>query len=461
MTLFSDTIFALATPLAKSGVAIIRISGKLALPTLIQLTGKTSWQPNLATYCTFFSPMPNAQSPIQIDTGLALYFAAPKSFTGEDVVELHLHGSLAVIREMQTVLSEIPGLRHAEAGEFTRRAFMNGKMDLLEAEGLADLIEAETLQQKRQSQAQMQGEMSRYYESLRTQMVRALAHLEAYIDFPEEEIPESVIISLKDDIHQMVNNITAALDDGRRGERLREGLTIAIIGAPNAGKSSILNRLAGRDAAIVSPLAGTTRDVIEIHKEIAGFPVTFLDTAGLRDAADSIEEEGVRRARQRAAGADLKLIVFDAGQPMDSESRGQIDANSLIILNKIDCHPGKFCSSKIYPGSSKAKSQETFGVETINISALTGEGMDVLMASITMFIQQKYHTSESILITRARHRELLETAKAHLLRIQLDAPLELTCEELRRGAVCLGKITGKISVDDVLDVVFSTFCIGK
>ncbi len=442
--MFSDTIFALATPHAKSGVAILRISGKLALPTLIKLTAKTNWQPNLAALSVLRHP----SSGETIDCALCLYFAAPRSFTGEDVVELHLHGSLAVIREMQAVLSEIPGLRHAEPGEFTRRAFMNGKMDLLEAEGLADLIEAETLQQKRQSQAQMHGEMSRYYESLRTQMVRALAHLEAYIDFPEEEIPESVIISLKDDIHQMVNSITSALDDGRKGERLREGLTIAIIGAPNAGKSSILNRLAGRDAAIVSPLAGTTRDIIEIHKEIAGFPVTFLDTAGLRDAADSIEEEGVRRARQRAASADLKLIVFDAGQPIDSESRGQIDANSLIVINKIDLN-------------SPRESGGPVVANAINISALTGEGMDALMASITQFIQQKYHTSESILITRARHRELLEAAKAHLRRIQLDAPLELTCEELRRAAVCLGKITGKISVDDVLDVVFSSFCIGK
>ncbi|MCE2927584.1 MAG: tRNA uridine-5-carboxymethylaminomethyl(34) synthesis GTPase MnmE [Rickettsiales bacterium] len=454
----TDTIFALATPHAKSGVAILRISGDKALSTLIQLTGKTNWQPNMAVYCHFSSPTPNPESLIPIDTGLAIYFAAPRSFTGEDVVELHLHGSLAILREMLSVLSAMHGLRHAEAGEFTRRAFMNGKMDLLEAEGLADLIEAETLEQKRQSQAQMRGEMSRHYEALRTRMITLLANLEAYIDFPEEEIPESVVDSLKDNINQLVISISQALDDGKRGERLREGLTIAIIGAPNAGKSSLLNLLAGRDAAIVSPQAGTTRDVIEIHKEISGFPVTFLDTAGLRQTTDFIEEEGVRRARQRAEAADLKLIIFDATQPMDEESRGLIDDNSLIVMNKIDIsHPRDLSSEAL----AKEESRDPDRSRTILISCQTSEGIDDLLSSLTTRISQLYNPERLPLITRARHRQLLETAKGHLLRIQLKAPLELTCEELRRAALCLGKITGKISVDDVLDVVFSTFCIGK
>jgi len=440
----TDTIFALASPFAKSGVAILRISGDKALSTLTQLTGKTNWQPNLASLSVIRHP----SSGETIDTGLAIYFAAPRSFTGEDVVELHLHGSLAILREMLSVLSAMHGLRHAEAGEFTRRAFMNGKMDLLEAEGLADLIEAETLQQKRQSQAQMRGEMSRHYEALRTQMITLLAHLEAYIDFPEEEIPESVLDNLKGDINHMVAAIHTALDDGGRGERLREGLMVAIIGAPNAGKSSLLNLLAGRDAAIVSPQAGTTRDVIEIHKEISGFPVTFLDTAGLRQTTDFIEEEGVRRARQRAEAADLKLIIFDATQPMDEESRGLIDDNSLIVINKIDIsHP--------------RESGDPDRSRTILISCQTGEGLDHLLLSLTNRISQLYNPERLPLITRARHRGLLEQTLSHLKRINTHAPLELTCEELRRCALCLGKITGKISVDDVLDVVFSSFCIGK
>ena len=479
----TDTIFALASPFAKSGVAILRISGDKALSTLIQLTGKTNWQPNLASLSVIRHP----SSGETIDTGLAIYFAAPRSFTGEDVVELHLHGSLAILREMLSVLSAMHGLRHAEAGEFTRRAFMNGKMDLLEAEGLADLIEAETLQQKRQSQAQMRGEMSRHYEALRTQMITLLAHLEAYIDFPEEEIPESVLDNLKGDINHMVAAIHTALDDGGRGERLREGLMVAIIGAPNAGKSSLINLLAGRDAAIVSPQAGTTRDVIEIHKEISGFPVTFLDTAGLRQTTDFIEEEGVRRARQRAEAADVKLIIFDATQPMDEESRGLIDDNSLIVMNKADLHPRhpvEPISRPASTGSSKAKSQEAFGVmnkeldpglpptpsgfgghsrreDIIHISCLTGEGYDKLLSALKARIAERYTPEKLPIITRARHRGLLEQTLSHLKRINTHAPLELTCEELRRAALCLGKITGKISVDDVLDVVFSSFCIGK
>jgi tRNA modification GTPase len=449
--LSTETIFALATPFAKSGVAIVRISGSHALVVLRQLTRKESWPPNQAAHCRLHHPATGEL----VDEALAIYFAAPRSFTGEDVAELHVHGSPAVIRELLGLLAVSPGLRPAEAGEFTRRAFLNGKMDLLAAEGLADLIEAETAEQKRQSQAQMRGEMSRYFEVLRTDIIRALAHLEAYIDFPEEDIPESVLHGLKNDIDHIISTIRQALDDGRRGERLREGLVVAVVGAPNAGKSSLINAIAGRDAAIVSPQAGTTRDVIEIHKDIAGFPVTFLDTAGLRDTSDAIEGEGVRRALARAAEADIKLVLFDATRPADAESLAQITDNTLIIFNKIDILP-----SGVAPQSHAAWQGRVLG-QPMALSAASGQGVEALLAALAGHLQASYHTSQPPLITRARHRALLEQALARLSAINLAAPLELSCEELRQAAVCIGKITGKISVDDVLDVVFSTFCIGK
>ena len=247
-----------------------------------------------------------------IDKGLAMYFPAPHSFTGEDVVELHIHGSLAVIRELLEVLSSMDGLRHAEPGEFSRRAFINNKMDLMEAEGLADLIDAETATQKTQAMRQFEGEMSGYYEKLRERIIHSLAHLEAYIDFPDEEIPDSVLTELTGEIQSLQSLIAAALGDRHRGERLRDGISVVILGAPNAGKSSLLNALSKKDAAIVSARAGTTRDLIEVHLDIAGFPAVLVDTAGIRDTADDIEEEGVRRALARAEAADIKMVLFDA-----------------------------------------------------------------------------------------------------------------------------------------------------
>ncbi len=275
----NQTIFALATAPAKSGVAIIRISGERASPALTLLTGNHSPVPNFAKYCSIQNPL----SGEIIDKGLAIYFQAPHSFTGEDVVEFQVHGSIAVIREILEVFSTIDGLRPAEAGEFTRRAFINEKLDLLEAEGLADLIDADTSAQKNQAMRQMHGEMSIFYDDIRIKTISCLALLEAYIDFPDEEIPESVLEQWRKTIISLQTTIRAALADHKRGERLREGLSIVILGAPNAGKSSLLNTLAGRDAAIVSHHAGTTRDVIEVQMDIAGYPVVLMDTAARFD----------------------------------------------------------------------------------------------------------------------------------------------------------------------------------
>lgn len=441
---YKNTIFALATAPAKSGVAIVRISGAGAAPALARLTGVASPIPNLAKYCVIRNP----SSGEVIDSGLALYFKAPHSFTGEDVVELHLHGSPAIIREILGALSEIEGLRPAEAGEFTRRAFVNGKMDLLEAEGLADLINAETTAQKTQSLRQMQGEMSGFYEQIRTQTIKCLALLEAYIDFPDEEIPESVLADYKDTVENLRGVIRAACADHKRGERLRDGLSIVIIGAPNAGKSSLLNILAGRDAAIVSHHAGTTRDVIEVQMDIAGYPVILMDTAGLRDAGDEVEEEGIRRAKARAGEADIKLALFDASElpKMDEETTKMLDDTAIVIFSKSDL---LLSSIPQFPNSP------------ILLSTKTGEGIDQLLDLLKEKVGEFFSGGANIFITRTRHRALLEEAEILLAKATEDKALELACEELRRAALAIGKITGKIALDDVLDVIFSEFCIGK
>lgn len=427
-----NTIFALATPYAKSGVAVLRISGPQALPALITLTGKPDWQPGMMRHC-------RVGAALAIDHALCVYFKAPKSFTGEDVVEIHCHGSLAVIRELLSALSAMPGLRPAERGEFTRRAFLNGKMDLLEAEGLADLIDAETSEQKSQALRQMDGQMSGFYNKLRKEIVTALAHLEAYIDFPDEEIPESVREGLGAEVRAVISTISATLAKHADGERIREGISVVILGAPNAGKSSLLNALAGRDAAIVSHHAGTTRDMIEVHMELAGFPVILVDTAGLRESDNDIEAEGIRRAKARAEHADIKLVLFDGTSTPDAASLALIGEGAIAISTKSDL----------------AKS--SMGIA---ISTQTGEGIDQLLALLEAHVRENFSGSGTF-ITRHRHRTLLTQAQSHLERFFHVAELELQCEELRLAALYLGKITGKIAVDDVLDVVFHEFCIGK
>lgn len=440
-----DTIFALATPLAKSGVAVIRLSGGGARGALAALTGHSDWTPNMTRYVTLRTPEEDA-----IDKGLAIYFASPKSFTGEDVAEFHVHGSLSVIRALLDRLGAMEGLRPAEPGEFTRRAFLNGKMDLLEAEGLADLIEAETPAQRAQAMAQMGGDLSRYYEELRKQAVQCLALLEAYIDFPDEDIPESVLKELRVGVVKLQDTIGKALADEKRGERLREGIRVVIVGAPNVGKSSLLNALAHRDAAIVSQHAGTTRDVIEVHINIGGFPVILTDTAGLRESTDEIEEEGVRRALKRAQEADVTLVIFDATQSLaDSGAFNQVTDKSIIIINKCDLNPAIQLQEKL------------FNNNILHISAKTGEGVDVLLKLLEERILSLFSSGLNSVITRQRHRAHLQEALACLERFSLDAPLEIACEELRRAAESIGKITGKIAVDELLDAVFKQFCIGK
>ena len=431
-----STIFALATPPGKSGVAVVRVSGPEALTTLQQLTGKQDWQPNHLVYSVIRHPSS------VIDHAMAVYFKAPASFTGDDVAEFHLHGSLAVIQSLLAALGDISGLRPAERGEFTRRALLNGKMDLTQAEAVADLIEAETEAQTTQALRQLQGSMSEAYGALRHAILVALAHLEAYIDFPDEEIPASVWENLGGEVGAVQSRIQAILAQGRRGERIRDGINIVILGAPNAGKSSLLNRLAGREVAIVSHRAGTTRDMIEVHLNLRGYPVIVVDTAGLRESDDDIESEGIRRARARAESADIMLLLLDATDEGANEAtRSLMNEKSLVVINKCDL-----------------AAQSPRGV--LAISAATGEGVDRLITQLEERVIALM-TGEGALVTRQRHRLCLEAAQARLSAFFDDLPLELKCEELRLAASAIGQITGKIHVDDVLDLIFREFCIGK
>lgn len=431
-----ETIFGLSTLFGKSGVAVIRISGAKASDTLKAFAVDTL-QPRIATFAKL------RDDGAIIDEALALYFTAPASFTGEDVVELHTHGSRAVISRVFEVLSKIDGFRMAEAGEFSRRAFLNDKMDLTEAEGLADLIDAETTAQHKQAVRQMQGKLGEIYDGWRADLVSLLARVEAYIDFPEEDLPQELIDIIGQKVESLKGSISAHLNDGKVGEKIREGLYAVILGAPNVGKSSLLNFLAQRDAAIVSDIAGTTRDVVEVQLEIAGLPVIFADTAGIREAADAIESEGIRRALERAENADLKIVMFTAEDGLSADLETHLDENSILVCNKID--------------SAAAKVEEN----QINISVKTEAGMQELIGLLEEKIAQKFAVTESPTITRARHRIALEKALRSLQEYSPEKPIELMGEDLRYAAVSLGQITGKIDVDELLGEIFSSFCIGK
>lgn len=436
------TIFAPATAPGRSGVAVVRVSGPETATAVKALAGNDLPSPRVATLRTLRDP----RSGDALDDGLVLWFPAPRSFTGEDVAELHLHGGRAVVAGVIEALASVSGLRVAEPGEFTRRAFENGKLDLTAAEGLADLIDAETSAQRRQALRQMEGALGRIYEGWRHRLTRALAHIEADIDFPDEDLPGGVADAVRPVLKGLVGEIGAHLEDGRRGERLREGLHIAIVGAPNAGKSSLLNALARREAAIVSARAGTTRDVIEVHLDLGGFPVVLADTAGLREAVDEIEEEGVRRALARAAAADVKIAVFDATVPADAATLGLIDADTVVVMNKMDVAAGV---------------PTVEGIAAIAVSARTGSGLRELEERLAAFSAERLAGTGAPALTRARHRAALEECRDALTRALTAALPELAAEDVRLASRALGRITGRVDVEDLLDVIFRDFCIGK
>ena len=457
-----STIFALSSGRPPAAIAVVRISGPRARRALERLTGRVP-QPRQATLVRLREPA----SREVIDEALALWFPAPASETGEDVAELQLHGGHAVVAGVLRALSAVEDCRLAEPGEFTRRAFENGKLDLTAVEGLGDLIAAETAAQRRQAFRQLKGLIGDRAETWRQRLIDALALVEARIDFSDEaDVPEDLITPAAKIAHGLRDEISAALADGGRGERLRDGLVVVIAGPPNAGKSTLFNRLARREAAIVSPFAGTTRDVIEVHLELDGYPVTILDTAGIRDSAEPVEQEGVRRARARAAQADLVLWVIDVSAddraPVESP-RLKSDAQQWLIENKIDLLEEGARRRLTAPCQDGERDEFQF---VFSASSERGEGLDALFGALAAFARNSFAAGEAAIVTRTRHRHALEETAAALDRAIAESVMqrpreELIAEELRHASWALGRLTGRVDVEEVLDKIFRDFCIGK
>ena len=442
MSLVHKTIFALSSGVGKAGVAVIRVTGPESFALAQGLIRKPLPEMRKATFCRFYHPDGD-----EIDRGLLLVFQGPQSFSGEDCAEFQVHGGRAVIARLCSALHEL-GARPAEAGEFSRRAFENGKLDLVEAEALADLIDAETEGQRKQAVRQMEGSLGRLYEGWRKDLLHCLALFEAEIDFSDEDLPEDLSEQTKPLLPRVLEEIDRHLDDHHRGERLRDGVRVAIIGAPNVGKSSLINALVKRDVAIVSDISGTTRDVIEVHLDLAGIPVILADTAGLRQGADKIEEEGIKRAILRAEQSDFRLLVLDVSQDDDvSDTHASLlQDGDIVVGNKVDL---------INP-SQKTPSY-------IPISAKTGAGLDVLIDCMTENVVEAFALTEAPALTRTRHRQALKDASDALHAFQTSGitDISLRAEDLRIATRCLGRITGRVDVEDMLDLIFSEFCIGK
>lgn len=456
MDLAQDTIFALASGRGRAGIAVIRISGPGADAALASLGGGQP-APRVASLATLTHP----ESGGILDQALVIRFPGPASFTGEDVVEMHVHGGAAVIAAVSGALGALPGLRPAEAGEFTRRAFAGGKLDLSRVEGLADLVAAETEAQRRQALSQFGGALSARFDAWRAGLIAVLAEVECAVDFSDEDLPEELLSAVLPKIKGITDELNLYMEDDRMGERLRDGFRIAIVGAPNVGKSSLLNALVRRDAAIVSETAGTTRDVIEVHLDLAGIPVVLADTAGLREATDPIEVEGTQRAVARAENADLRLAVFDARTwpEGDVRTKGYLGPGTIAVVNKIDL----IGAEKLNEINDISQAQGKFPL--FFISVRTGAGIGPLLTAIAAGLSDRLERLGPAPMTRERHRRAAGDALAALNRaLALPTPAavpELLAEELRLAARALGRIAGYVDVEDVLDRIFSQFCIGK
>lgn len=431
------TISAVATPAGMSGVAVIRVSGPESANVLKSLANKIP-PPREASLVTLVDPA----SGQPLDHGLALWFPGPASFTGEDVAELQIHGGRAVVAAVLGATLTVPGVRPAEPGEFTRRAFENGKLDLAAVEGLGDLLQAETESQRRQAYAQYSGSLAGAVATIRDGLVGALALVEASIDFPDEgDVESSALDEARQRLHDLDQRAGRLIEDSRRGERIRDGITIAIAGPPNAGKSTLLNALARRDVAIVSPMPGTTRDIIEVHLDLGGVAVTLVDTAGLRDSGDPVEQEGIARARRRVEAADL-VLWLEADRAGTSP---QAQAKTWLIRSQID--------------RTAATGQQRHA-----ISAVTGEGMDALVADLAAFAASAAGGEPAILV-RERHRAAIVEMRKHiaggLAVSDWEVSSELIAEQVRLALGVLGRLTGRVGSEAVLDELFSAFCIGK
>jgi tRNA modification GTPase len=449
------TIFALSSGRPPAAIAVVRICGPRTGMALESLIGRVP-PPRQATLARVREPGGGEV----IDEALVLWFPGPRSETGEDMAELQLHGGHAVVAAVLEALGTLRDFRLAEPGEFTRRAFANGRLDLTEVEGLADLIAAETTAQRRQAFRQLKGLIGDQAEAWRRQIIEALALVEARIDFSDEaDVPEDLLGPALHAAQQLRSKIAISLADSGRGERLREGLVVAIAGPPNAGKSTLLNRLARREAAIVSPYPGTTRDVIEVHLDLAGYPVTLVDTAGIRDSNDPVEQEGVRRASARAAAADVVLWVIDpyaTGGVLVNAGENLAKSETWLIRNKADLAGDKLGIS--------CESSSAFWTKEFAVSAAIGTGTEMLTTALAGFASDYFSLTEGALVTRARHRQALERTVSALDRALAQSRSgseELIAEELRAAAMSLGRLTGRVDVEDILDVIFRDFCIGK
>lgn len=445
----NKTIYALSTVFGKSGVAVIRISGAKAFDVISQMTDlDVSKIVSRKMYLTkFYNPV----SRETLDNSLLVAFKSPASFTGEDTVEINCHGSKAVIRSFLTALSALPDFRLAEPGEFSRRSFYNGKMDLTEADGLADLIDAETSLQQKVALQQIGGNLFNLYNDWRSRLVSILSYIEAYIDFPDENIPEDTVFKIENGVFKISEEIEKHIQDNKIEERLRDGFKVVIAGPTNAGKSSLINAIVKRNVAIVSDIAGTTRDVIETYVDIQGFPVIFSDTAGLRETADEIEQIGVKLAKDKIAEADFCLFMFDAAvdtPEIFSEYLNKIEVPYLFVANKMD---------KI----NEAEKADLIKNGCALISAKESKNISVITETIYKTFQDMYEKGTAQLITRQRYKEALGECLQNLSRFNLHKEIELAAEDIRLACRAIGKITGQVEVDEILDKIFSSFCIGK
>jgi len=442
------TIYALSTGPGISGIAIIRVSGEDTKKIIRLLTNESLPKARVAT----LKKINKINTSELIDEGIILWFPGPESYTGEDMAEFHVHGSKAVIDALHSSISQIENCRLAEPGEFTKLAFQNGKINLLKAESIADLISAETEIQRQQAVKIMNGKSADKFNSLREKLLKILSHVEAKIDFPDEDLPEDILKNIKKISNEVILNIKKILDDQKVGERIREGFKIAIVGPTNAGKSSLLNHLSNRDVAIVSEIAGTTRDVIETHLNIDGYPVVVSDTAGIRDSKNEIEKKGIKLALDKAENADLKLIVIDA-KNIDFKGvlKELMDENAILVVNKSDL-------------LKEDLNFEIKNYEHVLISVKNNLNVEGLILKIKNKLKNKFITSEDILITRARHRQHLEQSLNYLKNFEEKNEAEdfdKAAEDLRLATRHLGMIVGKVDVEEILGSIFNDFCIGK
>ena len=442
------SIYALSTGPGISGIAVVRVSGKETSRVIELLTGKSVPKARVAT----LRKINKFNTSELIDEGIILWFPGPESYTGEDMAEIQVHGSKAVIDALHKSISNIENCRLAEPGEFTKLAFQNGKINLLKAESIADLISSETEIQRQQAIKIMNGKSGDQFNFLREKLLKILSHVEAKIDFPDEDLPNDILKEIKKSSNEVLINIKKILDDQKVGERIREGFKIAILGPTNAGKSSLLNHLSNRDVAIVSEIAGTTRDVIETHLNIDGYPVIVSDTAGIRESKNEIEKKGIKLSLNRAEEADLKLVVVDAKNlDFTDVLKGLLDQNAILVINKSDLLKGD-----IDPEIKK--------LDHVLISIKENLNIDELILKIKNNLKNKFITSDDILITRERHRQHLEQCLEHLKNFNKkneDEDFDKAAEDLRLATRHLGMIVGKVDVEEILGSIFNDFCIGK